>query len=257
MNENIKKENRKAFWPFLLFIFCGGFVGGLLGATGHLLKGATMNSILHKANHLLLAWSPILIVICSFILLSVSFIILFGCKSRYKQGNLDDKELDRIEYRLNFPLALSSISMIINCFLFGCILVGTYGFDAPFSPLGVLTFVISLALIVVIQKLIVDLEKMINPEKRGSVFDQNFAKVWEASCDEAERLMIYKSSYESFKATNMTCIVLWVVLTLCNIVFVTGILPILTVTLIWLVQTLSYTVAAMRLERLGMRKNEE
>ena len=48
-------------------------------------------------------------------------------------------------------------------------------------------FLASVAVLVVLQQKIVDLERRINPEKRGSVYDMKFQKTWMDSCDEAER----------------------------------------------------------------------
>ena len=38
-----------------------------------------------------------------------------------------------------------------------------------------------------IAKLVVDLEKKLNPEKKGSVFEMQFQKTWLESCDEAQK----------------------------------------------------------------------
>ncbi|MGL6219074.1 MAG: DUF3169 family protein [Lacrimispora sphenoides] len=66
-------------------------------------------------------------------------------------------------------------------------------------------FIAAVICTIVTQQKIINFEKEINPEKRGSVFNQKFSKKWEKSCDEAERLSIYKSTYTSYRAVTVTC----------------------------------------------------
>lgn len=103
------------------------------------------------------------------------------------------------------------------------------------------------------QQLMVDLEKEMNPSKKGSVYDAKFRDKWEESCDELEKIKIYKSAYKAYKTTAMTCMVLWVVTACLSIAFKTGPLPSIAVTVIWLVQTVSYCREAIKLERGGNR----
>jgi hypothetical protein len=101
----------------------------------------------------------------------------------------------------------------------------------------------------VLQQKAVDLEKQINPEKRGSVYDLKFAKKWEDSCDEREKMIIYKSAYLAYKTTSRFCIGLSIVLMLGSLPFGYGPLPAGAVLLVWLVQLVRYCVAAMKLEK--------
>ena len=73
---------------------------------------------------------------------------------------------------------------------------------------------------------IVDLERRINPEKRGSVYDMKFQKTWMDSCDEAERAQIGQACYRAYMVGTKVCIFLWVALLILNFVFDFGLLPI-------------------------------
>ena len=95
--------------------------------------------------------------------------------------------------------------------------------------------------------------KEMNPSKKGSVYNVKFRDKWEESCDELEKVIIYKSAYKAYKTTALTCIVLWVVTATLSIAFKTGPLPSIAVSIIWLVQTVSYCREAMKLERGGNR----
>ena len=48
------------------------------------------------------------------------------------------------------------------------------------------------------QQMTVDFQKIMNPEKQGSVYDLRFQKKWEESCDELEKFTIYRSAYKAY-----------------------------------------------------------
>ena len=100
-----------------------------------------------------------------------------------------------------------------------------------------------------IQQKAVNLLKELNPEKKGSVYDTKFNRTWLESCDEAEKARIYESSHRSMKATAHTCIVLWVVSLMGMYCFDFGIAPMIMVLIIWFVQTSSYCLSAIKLEK--------
>ena len=60
--------------------------------------------------------------------------------------------------------------------------------------------------------------------------------------------MAGKAAYKSFKLTNGTCVALWLISVIGNLVFDFGIVPTLFVTIIWLISSVSYQVEAIKLE---------
>ena len=149
-----------------------------------------------------------------------------------------------------------SVIMIVQMLFFGIMMadlenIADYSFALAMAAAGI--FVAGNLAQLKQQQLMVDLEKEMNPSKRGSVYDAKFRDKWEESCDELEKVIIYKSAYKAYKTTALTCIVLWVVTATLSIAFKTGPLPSIAVTVIWLVQTVSYCREAMKLERGGNR----
>ena len=149
-----------------------------------------------------------------------------------------------------------SVIMIVQMLFFGIMMadlenIADYSFALAMAAAGV--FVAGNLAQLKQQQLMVDLEKEMNPSKKGSVYDAKFRDKWEESCDELEKVIIYKSAYKAYKTTALTCIVLWVVTATLSIAFKTGPLPSIAVTVIWLVQTVSYCREAMKLERGGNR----
>lgn len=64
--------------------------------------------------------------------------------------------------------------------------------DAVLLDIGV--FLLSCACVIFAQQKAVDLERRMNPEKHGSVYDAKFQKKWLDSCDESERRQIGEAS---------------------------------------------------------------
>ena len=100
-----------------------------------------------------------------------------------------------------------------------------------------------------IQQMLVDFTKVLYPQKNGSVYDIKFSEKWEDSCDELEKLMIYKAAYKAYKTTNGMCCFGLVAMILLSFFFHYGPLPAMLVGCIWLAHTVSYYLEARRLEK--------
>ena len=99
------------------------------------------------------------------------------------------------------------------------------------------------------QNRLVNLVKEINPEKKGSVYDTKFKKVWLNSCDEAEQQMIYKAAYKSFTVSQTMYPFLWLVCVFGIFWWDFNLIPLLMVSIIWMVQIVIYSVESMRLSK--------
>ena len=93
-----------------------------------------------------------------------------------------------------------------------------------------------------LQRKLIELEKIMNPEKKGSLYDFKFSKKWYESFDEAERKSVGIASYKAFGIVNYTCLVMTVVLIFLGMVCEITILPYLTVVIIWLAQIIAFGV---------------
>lgn len=80
-------------------------------------------------------------------------------------------------------------------------------------------FIAVLVLAVLLQQKTVDLVKEMNPEKKGSIYDEKFQKLWWESCDEAERRQIGQASYKAYSTASKFCAYFWGALFLGNMIF--------------------------------------
>ena len=187
-------------------------------------------------------------------------IIAICCISKSKKelklwDGEDESMAEKMESRVSIPICMSSIVMILNMFLFAvCV---NLDINSEFSDriedmymlANMVVFVLSFVVVIGVQKKAVDFTKEMNPEKEGSVFEVNFAKKWENSCDEAQKLHIYKAGSTGFKVMSTVCMELWVVCLIADLFANVGLLPVTMVSVIWLSGVIGYLVGGAKAEK--------
>lgn len=256
-----KKNDKKIYITFIVVmvvLYGAGFLAGKLVAMGE--RSGRLEVVLDVLKNGLRIAVPPFYLVLAIASLIVVFMLYISCKKMYKklQDDLENDELwDHLENRLNRPMILANVMQIINVFFFGCVIwmaeFSSYGKNGGYETVIVIAdsilFFVILAAGMLVPKGIVDIEKKLNPEKQGNVFDFKFQEVWLSSCDEAQKLITYKATYNAFKNTNVACFVLYVMAFIGMFMLKTGIYPMFCVCIIMLVNNLSYMLRAARLER--------
>ena len=152
--------------------------------------------------------------------------------SLYRTWNGEDEDvIEAVEKLLARALGLTNVNLIFGMFFLG---MGIYGmdFDNGYGLFEIISaasvFVGVLYMLVVntvLQRKIINFTKEMNPEKRGSVYDTKFHKVWMESCDEMEKSQIYQAGFAAMQTTVYTCISLWVFCIFGMMLWDFGILP--------------------------------
>ena len=259
-NESIKKENRKAlkiYIPTLLICAVLGGVVGFFTATGNVQRlGTELGSWLGEFFYQI---SPYCLIAAEVISIAASLYFYLsarkaaeGCSGEEKEDEHEEETLyEQADIKISRSMIAANMGLILNFLFFG---ISFSQIDRNCDERLVL-FMISIAVFILsafaevrLNQLQVDLTKRLNPKMKGSVYDMKFHKKWEESCDEAEKLTIYKAAYKAFQMLNKMCSTLWLLLLLGSMVFHYGALPVVVVTLIWLTVTLTYYREGMRLE---------
>lgn len=261
----IKKENKKAlvrFVPILIGAALGGGLFGALSTTGGMQDFAGKAADIFD-NFAFMA-APYLVILTE--VLSIAFALIYyrkACRDyeSYVQMAAHESEdtediLDEIyrrtDRKLSIGLIAINIGTILSFMFFGICICNLKGmldsgsFAVPMTATGV--FVVGMLAEIKIQQVIVDLTKKMNPKMVGSVYDTDFQKKWEGSCDEAEKMMIYKAAYKAFKVINITCITLFILTCAAGVLLDIGCLPTIVISIIWLATQSAYFIEAFRLE---------
>lgn len=252
MNE--KSENRKALPKFALTIVLsllgGGVLGFFIGLTN--VFGLDAAALAEGLNGVLSAVTPWGIPVTSVLTLGTAFFLYRSAAKKYAAwgGGDEDETSASIENTLSWVLLLSAVQLILNFFFLAALCI--YSLDAGVWALAhIAVFLLSCGLVIFAQQKVVDLERRMNPEKHGSVYDTKFQKKWLESCDESERQQIGQACYRAYLVTTRVCIGLWLALVLLSMVLEMSILPVFVLVLIWGVMQVTYTLECIRL---GKRK---
>lgn len=262
-NQEIKEANRKAMPMFILLVIAGAAAGGIMGfvIAKYGLHGFSENieRVADVFSTFVAPW--MMFTIAVFVPLILSPYYMKTKKMLLSWDGEDEEISDGIEKRLSVIIWVTSCGLIISYFLIGAVYSkGLEIFDnnkggiLPFS-VGVVAFMAILVEAVIFQQKCVDLAKIMNPEKKASVYDMRFQKKWMESCDEAEKIIVGKCAFKAYSVTNSVCYVLEIVLVICALAFGTGFLPVLVVCIIWLVNTSVYCRESMKYSKAGNKIN--
>ena len=159
-----------------------------------------------------------------------------------------DDEMDQLEKagskNFDFSLSISNVFFILTLILFGIAFKNTI--SSIYMVL--IVFLFSTIANTVLQIITIKYIQRIDNRLEGDPTSLKFAKDFVESCDEAEKLKIYKSGYHSFQFTKNIAFILLIVSILCNFTLDTGMLPILLTGFFTLMQVISYSYFAMKNE---------
>ena len=260
--EENKLEDQKALPKLALFtilsgIFGGCFSGGAIFVVKYLEKHTDENlvELFHEAQMSLGNYAGYIAFALAVILSIVSFAFYKRSKAIVQTQDIDDDDVHKqVDQKLSFSLLLNNLNTLLSFFLFGtafyCMDLRDTSSNLPLFSivLAMAGFILQIISTSINQQKVVNLEKEMNPEKKGSVYDFQFHKKWMNSCDEAERFFAYKCAFSAYQATQIVCLVLSLLLTLIGMVFPIGLLPLFCVTIIWGVSTIVYIVQTMKID---------
>lgn len=244
-----KSENRKALPKFLLLILgsmlAGGFIGFLTAVSEAMELVEALVQWLTRLLDAAVVWG---IPATALVTLGGALILYSLAKRRFEGWDGEDEEtIDQAEELLSWALLLTGLQVVLSMFCFA--VVGQHLSEQEPVLLATAEFLLSFALLIFAQQKIVDMEKRINPEKHGSVYDVKFHKKWIESCDEAERQQIGQAALRAYRVTSGACLSIWLVLMILGILYDIGVLPAFVVLLVWGILQVSYILECIRISR--------
>lgn len=244
-----KSENRRALPKFFLTMLVSLLVGGVLGfVVGMSRVFGLTEHIAEGLNDALRAITPWAIPATSVLLLGGALLLYRSARKKvdgWDGGDETDASGDA-EQLLSWSLLLSAVQLLIDLFFMAAVAV--YYTEGNGMPI-IAEFIVSCALVIFAQQKIVDLEKKMNPEKRGSVYDTKFQKKWMESCDESEQRQVGQACYRAYLVTGRVCLGLWLALVILSMVFPISLLPVFVLLVAWGTLQVTYSLECIRLGR--------
>ncbi|MBQ8627246.1 MAG: DUF3169 family protein [Agathobacter sp.] len=253
----MKKENavtkRKTLIKFIILMILSMVVGYVSAFAFDMIisAGAEHMELIEKAIQIVAIAVPITYVILDVLVLGLSYANYFKAKKMVAKWDGEDEDIiEKIESKLGIAITMNNILLVFHFFFFSATVEIAFGeeFHLPLAVFAIAMLLIGLIAMIVLTVLVVNLEKQLNPEKRGDALDTKFNKEWLASCDEAQQKMIHEAGYKAFKAGQHACMCIWIVTLLGQLFFDTGIFPVICVFIIYATLVISYSVASIKLE---------
>ena len=250
MENNIKKDNRKALPKYLLVLLGSAVLGTVLG---FLIGFAGSNNL---GEHAAMALNSFLAVITPWGIPVSSLMLILPAWLKYRSAKKlcaawdgeDETVADTAEQQLNWVLLLTTVQLLLDFFFFSAAVI--YWVPGRLTILAeIASFLVSIALLIVLQQKVVDLTRKLNPEKQGSIYDLKFKKKWLNSCDEAEQKQIGQAAFKAYNVLNVTCLILWVILVILSFILDISLLPSFLVLLVWGVQSITYIAECIRIQQ--------
>lgn len=177
-----------------------------------------------------------------------------------QQGDYLDSDaaFDQIDHNLIISMIVTSLIFILAFLFFGIFAAGLdtlFSVDMPpsYFVITIGIFIIGAFVGIYLQTRLIKMTTVLYPNKNGDPLETKFTKDWLESCDEAEQFIIYRSAYDAYQITQKCLIGGWLVAVFGAMFFSTGLLPIILVTVIWGINTLTYSVQSMRLSKTQLR----
>ena len=255
------KKSKITFTIIMIIALVSGGLGGFFGAKAeiHFAEqfkniGAYLTKILPTIQAHIMPWVLFLFSLICFILGE-----MFLKKGKQQVITWDGEDEDHISLADSY---FSKVTTISNVLLIGVQII--FGFasyqlstllDADDKKTNLIMFLF--AIIVYFASLFIALSqskrsvtyiKKYAPEKKGSIYDTKFHKVWYESCDEAERHLIGEVSYQTYIFMNSVFSVTMTITVVVGMFIPIGILCACIVGILWLLMACYYTYITAKLE---------
>ena len=257
----MKKEKtsnvRSVVWKMLLGAVVGGILGGIFGAF-HVMnsQGEGIGDIqqLFAGVKNIVFPGLVIVTVLSIVLEEVYYSKLKKVCAGLPEAEDDEiEQLDYEEERLGAVLqGINILSQVICLALFACI----YSFEdfSQISSFGSAIIFICFFYDGCMQARYVKLLQRVHPEKRGDVSSMKFQEQWLASCDEAEKEVIYQSAYKAYVFAGKCTAVLLLVTMFAQLFFNTGILAIIVVGIMYLILSMTYCKSCVDLKKAKIQR---
>ncbi len=255
--ENKTRGMKKISMKMLLGMLVGGVFGGVAGVLFfHFGKNA--EEFLKAGTSLLQSMIlPGMVLITGVSVLAEE--ICFGkLKAVCQQiDKAEEEEADLISYQEEKYGAILQCINVASQVL--CITILASGYQTGYiesSNKNAMTFLAACVLFCICffydgitQARYIKLLQSVHPEKRGDISSKNFQKQWLESCDEAEKEVIYQSSYKTYIFMSRCIAVLLLVTMVSHLFFKTGIMAIFVVGVMYLAMAVKYSCSCVEIRR--------
>lgn len=253
------------YLKYIIILVASATVGGIGGACSPALLGTGLGGAVQAFVQWVCRMQfPILLTLFLAEILILEY-VLFDMKKRGSSlYSAEDEESDRLDYEIekmgSIGVAVSNVAQVLF------LLIISTGYSIEYmnslkdqaenwylASLGL--FIIGCFYVGIWQIRYVKAVQKIYPDKKGDPVSKKFRKQWLESCDEAEKELIYQSSYESYQVIMKVIPVVLLLSMVGHLIWNTGIMAVFVVGVIWVITSITYSCSVVR--KKGQRLNKE
>lgn len=165
------------------------------------------------------------------------------------KGEKDDDELEILERSFDQSLYVT-LTLVTSYFAINMMILSVEIVNESSKIIGVVgLFIISMILASYLEIKSIRMIQEKDPKHVGDPASLDFSKQWIETCDEVERIIIYKSAYKSYEMTKYLLYGLICMTMLTQLTLDTGIYPVIIVGCIWIFNSVTYNMTAMKLSK--------
>lgn len=258
MNYTKRMNSYIKFGIVILLCAAIGFViGGLSPLLGYAVPSPAAGFLSVLANHIhwILAVFLLIEMICG------EYSLLKIKKLNRQMTTADDDEHDALDYAMEKTSAIVNgilIALMALSFIMLTLICSAEYIEALPSEAGILTAVILFFLFIIYSGFwsvrFVKLHQKIDPEKQGDPASMRFTEQWVESCDEAEKELIYQSTYKCYVFLSKAMPFLIAAAMLTHITWDTGFAAVFYLCLVWLILNVTYLRNCLKGKRRKLRQ---
>lgn len=227
----------------------GGIMGALLvmGESPLKLAAGAADYGLRQYGWLILGILGVLYIISSLIIISRTKKLM--AREEYAAGDQLEQLEEQIDFSYDLGCVINNIFMAVFFSGFGLALRAA-GLAGNWRNMVLLICLVICGLFVSVHRIwLVRIMQKRDPSKKGDPTDFKYNREWIESCDEAERMRIYKTGYKAFAAAQWVLILSWIGTFLSKLYFETGNGPMVIVSIMWIAQMVIHSYYKFKLRR--------
>ena len=220
-------------------------IGAVIGGGGSMLfflYGKPLQEGLKSLACSISRFSSAALIILSDCSCLISTILVLRARKKYKLWDGEEEEqAEQIAKSYELYQAVMSFLSVFGICLSGIVISDMYRNYSMANNCAILCFAAATLWILFAMDRMVKYRKKLNPEKKGNIFSWNYDKEWLASCDERERMQVFRAGYAVYVKSNILYLIIFICLILTSVIFDLGIAPFLVLLVIWCSQILMFT----------------
>lgn len=252
----MKKKTMNSYVKLIIVMCIGGLIGAVIGFSSFFF-GGNLASALSASAHIIEANAHLILWFLALLALFISLFCYHRSGTILKQSLIttDDEKQDILDDQYDFwgTFGITASNILLGVAFISFSFTSSDIGSIDLSQIGQSTaaFLFCMIICIVYQIAAVKQMKKKDPVKYDDAMSLKFQEKFLETCDEGEKLIIYKSAYKTF--IFMQQITMYVLCIACigHMLFRTGITAVVLIGILYITMTTAYSIYSLKFQRAG------